>query len=373
MNKDLIILLFFLFCSCSQSGMQQEGVPIFIFRSENDFHAEDRMELQFIPLEATNDCLFSDIQKIQIVDDKIFIIDNKNLGLFVFDLFGKFITQVGTRGEGPGEYMQPYSFYISKETQTITVADNVRCILLHFNLADYTFVSSQKTGNFMDCAWLSDGNIAWVQPSGFVTDKREAYYVKITDKDLNELKLLLPTHFSPNYLLTAGEYFYKKDGDTYLNLSFLPIVYKIESDRIVSAFSLDLTPHRLASLEWLQNNAADHYTGALTKTDYISAYNVKETEDYLSVCYYAKGANDFIGFYNKKEGTSCKYTGVDFLKRTGLVGLGEIKGTYQDYFIATITSGILKLSYIEREDLRKISMKISEEDNPVLCLFKFKE
>lgn len=297
---------------------------------ENDFSIENNLDCKFIPLETTETNLISGIQTVQIYEDRIFILNIKNTAVLVFGLSGNFITQVGCSGEGPVD-------------------------------------------SFQECAWLSAGDIAWVQSAGFDTDKRKPYYVKITDAELNEKKQLLPADFSVQYGVSAGSLFYEYDGEVYLNLPFLPTVYHITSEQADEHFKFDLGSHKFAALEWLKEKAVDNYGGAIIPSDYISACSVRETDDYMSACFYVKGANGYIGFFNKKTKQSCKYSATDFLKQSGLTGFGLIKGVYGDYFIADIFPSALKRSSIKRDDLRTVAETVSEEDNPVLCLFKFKE
>lgn len=297
---------------------------------ENDFSIENNLDCKFIPLETTETNLISGIQTVQIYEDRIFILNIKNTAVLVFGLSGNFITQIGCSGEGPEDY-------------------------------------------FQECAWLSAGDIAWVRSAGFDTDKRKPYYVKITDAELNEKKQLLPADFSVQYGVSAGSPFYEYDGEVYLNLPFLPTVYHITSEQADEHFKLDLGAHKFAALEWLKEKAVDNYAGAIIPSDYISACNIRETDDYMSACFYAKGANGYIGFFNKKTKQSCKYSATDFMKQSGLTGFGLIKGVYGDYFIADIFPSALKRSSIKRDDHRTVAETVSEEDNPVLCLFKFKE
>lgn len=136
--------LLLLFSSCSDRT-QQEDMTVVAIGDENDFSIENNLDCKFIPLETTETNLISGIQTVQIYEDRIFILNIKNTAVLVFGLSGNFITQVGCSGEGPED-------------------------------------------SFQECAWLSAGDIAWVQSAGFDTDKRKPYYVKITDAELNEKK-----------------------------------------------------------------------------------------------------------------------------------------------------------------------------------------
>ena len=80
----------------------------------------------------------------------------------------------------------------------------------------------------------------------------------------------------------------------------------------------------------------------------------------------------YLGFYNKNTGKSFKYSKSDFTRQTGLTGLFQLKGTYNNYFIFTMLPDALKDSYCTIPELKPIIDNVKEDDNPILCLLKFK-
>ena len=61
-------------------------------------------ELCIVPLETTAECLVGNVQSIQIMGDDIFVLDLQS-GILRFSKDGKFLNKIGTRGQGPGEYL----------------------------------------------------------------------------------------------------------------------------------------------------------------------------------------------------------------------------------------------------------------------------
>ena len=369
--KPVVLLLCILFIACSQLKQDDRITKISI--TKNKEIGERAFVYKFIPLETNNDCLFRGIGTIQIVDDKIYIIDSKDEKLLVFDISGKFITQVGKRGSGPGEYVSPCSFHVDIVRRVLTIGDNNGLKLLHYNLDTYKYLFSQKTPFFSECAWLPDGNIAWIFPLGYKNEtNKETYYIKITDSNLKEINLLYASFYSPEYLAICGRDFYTLNDMCYVNMAFSPIIYKVESDKLTPIYKIDLGSQKFASLDWLQQNAAEDYTSALIASDYITTHNVKETNDWISVFYYMKRGILFISFYNKKNATSYKFTGSEFINVTGLTGMGLIKGTYDNCFIIPLFADALKRHNSKLKDLQPIIEKMKEDDNVVLCLFSIK-
>ncbi|MCX6225364.1 MAG: 6-bladed beta-propeller [Bacteroidia bacterium] len=81
-------------------------------------------EIRLIPLETSEDCLIGTIDKVTVIEDKIFILskgsgDNKESWLLIFKSNGEFISRVGTKGKGPGEYTQLMDFAVNRQNGDI--------------------------------------------------------------------------------------------------------------------------------------------------------------------------------------------------------------------------------------------------------------
>lgn len=71
--------------------------------------------MKIIPLETNENSLIARINKIEIYNNWIFVIDNfKANALHIFDKEGNYIKQIGRKGSGPGEYKQLSTFTIDK-------------------------------------------------------------------------------------------------------------------------------------------------------------------------------------------------------------------------------------------------------------------
>jgi hypothetical protein len=86
-----------------------------------------------IPLETTDESLIGYIRDVQIFDGKIFVLDTDySKGVFVFDMDGKFIRQIGRVGQGPGEYITLSDFTIDEINHKIYLMDrNKNCIMVY--------------------------------------------------------------------------------------------------------------------------------------------------------------------------------------------------------------------------------------------------
>jgi hypothetical protein len=73
------------------------------FKQVNDVPPSDIFETEFIKLETNEKCLIDKtIRQIESASDKLFVLSGGvENSLFVYDFSGKFITQIGARGNGP--------------------------------------------------------------------------------------------------------------------------------------------------------------------------------------------------------------------------------------------------------------------------------
>ena len=106
-----LIILFILVCCNKNNGATSfERITL-----KNEYvDLSKYLDFEFIPLETTKDNLIGIISNIKMTNDRIFIFDSyKANALFVFDKKGKYITQIGSPGMGPGEFAYLAGFDLS--------------------------------------------------------------------------------------------------------------------------------------------------------------------------------------------------------------------------------------------------------------------
>ena len=76
---------------------------------------------EIVPLETTPECLISPIDKLEIADDKLYLLDNEQDFIFIFSRQGKFINKIDDIGRGPEEYYELSDFHIDDSLIYVTV------------------------------------------------------------------------------------------------------------------------------------------------------------------------------------------------------------------------------------------------------------
>ncbi|WP_158712916.1 6-bladed beta-propeller, partial [Parabacteroides pacaensis] len=124
MKITQFILIFFLciFFSCGKKNKKEykyssESTQIINIPDQLNIttHADSIFStLSFVPLETTDECMITFVMNLKIIDSLIYINDGLKR-LLVFDSNGKFKYQIGSKGNGPGEYLEMRDYIIYKD------------------------------------------------------------------------------------------------------------------------------------------------------------------------------------------------------------------------------------------------------------------
>ncbi|MFA5816161.1 MAG: 6-bladed beta-propeller [Bacteroidales bacterium] len=141
--KYLIFILLLFIISCSSNHKQRfvkdypepillnmtdrvGGTPIYLNTLLSDF--------KLIQLEGAVGCYIKEASRIRFLEDKIYIFDNVQNALFMFNENGNFIKQIIQRGKGPGEAIDVVDFDIDRKNKRLLVLELIKKELLVYNL-----------------------------------------------------------------------------------------------------------------------------------------------------------------------------------------------------------------------------------------------
>ena len=125
-----LCVLFFLFQNCTKKthsnkwqGTIEEvdGVTI-VKNPEEPIYNKDifslEEELTIGEKQGNEDNMFSAVNHLTVDDDeRIYVLDYKNVQGKVFDRDGKYLSTFGQRGQGPGKFFRPRGIYITSEDE----------------------------------------------------------------------------------------------------------------------------------------------------------------------------------------------------------------------------------------------------------------
>ncbi|MBN2891297.1 MAG: 6-bladed beta-propeller [Bacteroidales bacterium] len=112
MRKKCIVSLCILYLCCfwfgcknhSQENENIDVIPIDLSQIQEISFFDVFSEVDIIPLETNKDVLIQSVEKAILHNNCYYILDDEQAKIFVFDLKGNYISQIGNRGKGPGEY-----------------------------------------------------------------------------------------------------------------------------------------------------------------------------------------------------------------------------------------------------------------------------
>lgn len=96
--------------------------------------------VEIIPLETSPECIIKKSEKLIIVRGDIFILDEQQKTLFLFNGMGKYLKKISNVGSGPGEYLAINDFSINRFNGNIELLDPWG--KLHIYSPDLTYLKS---------------------------------------------------------------------------------------------------------------------------------------------------------------------------------------------------------------------------------------
>ena len=129
------LLIFFLIITlscCSNNTKEHDNVLAIDYKNLDEIRLSDYVNnIKVVKLATSDDVLIGEIVKVEIFNNKIYILDKLSNALFIFTDEGEFLYKLRNIGQGPGEYIYLFDFdvtndgvYLSDIGQSILYYDN---------------------------------------------------------------------------------------------------------------------------------------------------------------------------------------------------------------------------------------------------------
>lgn len=371
MKYHYLFYLWLILCACGPIPEETQPDQTLTFPSDCQTNLLTEMDFKFIPLESNEELILGSITQIDMDEGRLFVLDPyQNKALYVFSEEGKFITQVGGVGQGPGEYSMPNSFILDKKDQCIIIRDLQRNQLLYYDLKDYTF-RQKKTVPFYFNSFqpMENDRMAWFFTGGIDED----WYVSVTDTTFKQTSgHYFKADFKSGNSLLLASCLYNLQEKTYVYHPQKPFIYRIDAQELHPVYRLKIENADFPPAEFLQKeeSRSPHFTQALAASDYIATYSLFENKKGFIISYLAK-KTPFIGLYRKDTRETVNYGLLEFTKMMQVDGMSQPLGCTDLYFISTLSPHTLQTRYPRREALQKLKEETQADDNPIVCLYNF--
>ena len=420
MNKLINVIILVLFSSCSgkqttqqvQEENKSQERSFYTIDLSKDFSGSDNQTLllsdivedvEYVKLETTDDCLVAGNSKVRIfaADEDIYILNNySDDKLLRFDReTGKFITQIGSLGQGPKEMLNP-NFVFAKDSMvyvTSTMSDKVY-VYTNENQFVRSIPFCKDRSSFEDGVGetisVIDHQYIVRHPGQLQSKFNYNQYIAAEVIDMNSNRLFAMRDTSDMYGIMLKldwdpiRWYYKGNINFYNEPD--RTVYAVTKDSIIPRYHFNLGENKFPIT-----------TEKLTKEHlkYIKFRSFRETEDYLYLCWTQSQKGYFARFNKKTEVLDVqeqeKFWGAAWhLRVPGLKN--DIDGCNRDIdfrilmdeqsSIMVIISSTEQEDYIKilkesqdvkfpekRQQLLKLLEEMGEEDNQILAIYKLKK
>ena len=349
---------------------------------ERDGLAGHIASCSFIQLETNPQCLIGEITKTLIYKERLYILDKRRTqSVFIFDLQGKWISTIARVGQGPGEYLTLTDIFIDPAKATLNLVASANKKIMRFSLDGKTLLGEQQVSGSIECAEkLEEGILTYtINPSTLGKDNpRIAYFKDNAMQNLGYTALPIAKGWEGSSL-NPGKELWNENGEIYYPEPFYNRIYKLEKKGIFLIYTFDfkeLNPER--EMTFMEFIAIDPIVRT-RKIQYIRRFSPLPNGFVIEVNYGAESKLVFITDNYQKiepyflsENPLVKPLTFGYsVSLTNGVLITQIMPRQIGYWInkPEYATKYPEATKIIRRDIRR---PVTEEDNPILCLYRLK-
>jgi hypothetical protein len=367
MKKIYFVLLVLCLASCKEkkksNGKENDVIPSisvqvkdtqkFNIDSVADFHS-------VIPLETSDNSLIGNIKKVFLTDSLIVIFDDKINNILTFDYQGNYQYAIGSKGNGPNEYIRITDVFLDPSNNLLYLADGVRKQILQFDIAG-NFISSQA----------SEYPLLSFYPF------EEGYWGVIHYEDKKRHNLLLMDrelktkqgYFSSTTrlpLIASNPFSVKENGEAFFHEPYNNVLYRIVGENIEPYLEFIFTGRK--NREEVDGKNPFQSTALLLnvhsyKNHLFFQFSEPQEKDALTI------RNCYIDLNNLEPVVFAAYDNL--CKDIPLPSFSSILALSDSKLVFQIVPGIFPEEMFERFKATSLN-DITHESNPVLVLYNLK-
>lgn len=391
----LVALLFLtIACQSNKDIKKEENSPIVISVKELSTEPIVKASAYFksatvIPLETSDSCLLVSLKKALPYDNKLYVLDSRNdAGIFCFDMKGKLLKIIGSKGTGPHEHASLKDFCLDEKNGWIYLNDRNRNRILIFTV-EGEYVKSIPVDDYYDKIELFGKNLYMAENK----EKNDSHDLAVKNLEGKTIAKYFP---SLEEKIQPVPWFIKTDQGVYYYPNRLQdSIYSVFDNGSELYLYVDFGKHAIKRAEWEKiTDVAYESTHPIWQTmlqnDYIGGFSSAFIFDKLIVVGFTYQMNgNWMIFYEKPtEKTSVVCSFIDDLSYLGFNNM--ISQTDSQFIcakeepdlerlITSIQEFWIQQKYVTPEEaekgiarLKALQNQVLEDANPIVVIYDLK-
>jgi len=382
-----LLSILLLLSSCKQASVQNDN-SIECFPKDWSEEAIDISnyidDFEIISLETNEDCIIALVGQIAKIDDYLVVFDKLGRKVLAFDFKGKFSHNIGNKGNGPGEYINPIGFITTTDNSELVINVMQEKSLMYYSPKGAFLEEHKLPMRGHRIAFINDTLIGIHSGRMGYNGTSETYFdLWITNKEgvvidklfkYNEaLSMDYGCNFMPSF--EDGSVLYTRMADY--------SIYRISGNSVDTLYRFDFGSANLDTAYYLR---AENFSKVRTLSGKIQSFStVTNTKSDLLASFLMPGETAPMILVNNLTGNN-KYIPLDSTGMGYYFGVPVPIARWADethrysvipaYLWRTVMDD---LSHEQKEICRnKItgfqrSEGAMEDDNPIVIRFKFKD
>lgn len=374
LSLSAILILIVLVPSC-RKGRQKAATnaeivaKVEVSESDKGFDVCQMADFEkVIPLETVGDALIGEIDKLEMDDSHIVILDKRMRTVWLFGIDGKFIRKIGRLGNGPKEYVSLDDVCFDKENGTVWIWDRVKQVMLEYDLTGEllkevaTGFSSNVFAKTNEGFWLYYSYLKNPDNNSLILVNEEMDHLV---KGFFATKETFPVSLSSGFTSWAGkEYFY---------FPLSNVLYSLDGTEARPYIEFDFGERTLPYSK-IMNMSPEEYETLIDSGSYLGGLkNVQLSSKYCFFQFSSTVQNKYVtAYYGVLDLETLKVEVFSYLNGSDLlVDFSSLLCvTANDELVYPICPS--KHNPIYFDELRTLVPEVTEDSNPVLALYKLK-
>ena len=387
-TRLIILCILIILNSCKQAEKEEdtsvERIKVEVQKKYPEGNFEDYFsESKLVALESTESSFFSEIARLSLYDNKIYILDRAMNYLLIFSMTGKFLNKIAAIGKGPGEYISLWDFAIDEDRQHLILYTDIPYRLFTFTLDGKSLLKEEtRDGSCFDIGYQDNQILSYEmgkggQPAGMdkifglynMETKEKQYFMDMDEED---------KAYRTQLLVYPAQHIIKSENLS-VSLKYTETIYALEQGKVVPQYYIDFgadkTPDNM-------DPSRDDIFYYVTDNNYgFAISHFRENKKYATFNFWAnmitiydkvlKKAKSYSIFINKKGDQ------MPFYKYFAHDGAdNKIISIYPAYEFKSQMKIYKKDPKIWKElpeYLKKMYNEVSDNGNPLLIIYTFKE